>query len=165
MESGGLSVTLLPDPTLYDTDGGGINDGFETLNPEYGLDPLDRTDDLADLDDDGLCNMDELLHGTELDNPDTDGDLVSDGAEVQWGTNPLVADNWDWESDTDGDGMTLEVEYATRSNPFDAQSIGDTLRCIRKRTDRKRGSGAVAALRPRSYGSPLRGRASFNWPL
>lgn len=124
--NGGPAVVFYSDPTLYDTDGGGINDGFETLNPEYGFNPLDRTDDRADLDDDGLCNMDELLHGTELDNPDTDGDLVSDGAEVQWGTNPLVADNWDWDSDTDGDGMTLEVEYAARSNPFDAQSIGDT---------------------------------------
>ena len=43
-----------------------------------------------DLDGDGLTNDDETnIHGTDPNNPDTDGDGLSDGAEVANGTDPL----------------------------------------------------------------------------
>ena len=44
----------------------------------------------ADYDQDGLTNDAELtLYGTDLFNPDTDGDGILDGAEVAQGSNPL----------------------------------------------------------------------------
>lgn len=51
------------------------------------------TADLADPDQDGLTNHDEIvLHGTNPTLKDTDGDQLSDGAEVaNTGTNPLVS--------------------------------------------------------------------------
>ena len=42
-----------------------------------------------DSDQDGLSNDEELLYGTNPNNPDTDGDGYSDGAEVKSGYDPL----------------------------------------------------------------------------
>ncbi len=67
-----------------------------------GLADLDR-DGIADRDDpdidgDGLTNEEELALGTDPRNPDSDGDGLNDGAEVALGTDPL-------DPDTDGDGV------------------------------------------------------------
>lgn len=50
--------------------------------------------DTSDTDGDGLSNYDEIVvHLTMPNNPDTDGDLIPDGAEVgTTGTNPLTSD-------------------------------------------------------------------------
>jgi len=57
-----------------------------------------------DNDGDGLINKDELSQGTNLNNPDTDGDNLWDGDEVLvYGTSPLY-------KDTDGDGFNDDVE-------------------------------------------------------
>src|SRR5207249_2796918 len=45
--------------------------------------------DIGDADHDGLGDLGENVVGTDPSNPDTDGDGVLDGAEVQQGTNPL----------------------------------------------------------------------------
>ena len=42
-----------------------------------------------DLDNDGLSNVDEKKYGTDINNPDTDGDGFLDGDEVKNGFNPL----------------------------------------------------------------------------
>lgn len=70
-----------------DDDGDQLPDSFEI---GAGLDSLDPADAAADLDADGLSNLEEFLHGTDIDNPDSDGDGVSDGQEVANGRNPLV---------------------------------------------------------------------------
>ncbi len=52
-----------------------------------------------DIDGDGLSNSQESVAGTDPTNPDSDGDGLTDGDEVNiYGTNPLV-------QDTDGDGL------------------------------------------------------------
>jgi hypothetical protein len=58
----------------------------------------------GDDDGDGLSNMRELELGTQPDNPDTDGDGLNDGQEVnQYGTSPT-------QQDTDGDTLTDGAE-------------------------------------------------------
>jgi hypothetical protein len=80
---------LVDDLRLYafaDADGDNIPDDVEIAN---GLDPLDPADGAADLDGDGLTNADEVVWGTDLQNPDTDGDTAPDGVEVRLGLDPL----------------------------------------------------------------------------
>jgi len=50
--------------------------------------PEQTVESVDDPDHDGLNNMLELFFGTDPHNPDTDGDGVSDGAEVKRGSNP-----------------------------------------------------------------------------
>ncbi|MBK8001598.1 MAG: carboxypeptidase regulatory-like domain-containing protein [Verrucomicrobia bacterium] len=72
----------------------------------------DRDD--PDVDGDGLSNTDELARGTDPRKPDTDGDGRSDFAEINGtggpATDPLVAD-------TDGDGLPDGFELALSLSP------------------------------------------------
>ncbi|MFC1808363.1 C25 family cysteine peptidase, partial [Candidatus Omnitrophota bacterium] len=88
----GLMINLLGDPTLglyptavADSDEDGLSDDEEI---EAGTDPND-----PDSDDDGLIDGDEVnTHGTDPLNPDSDGDGVNDGDEVEDGTDPIEGD-------------------------------------------------------------------------
>ncbi|MCB9690333.1 MAG: DUF11 domain-containing protein [Alphaproteobacteria bacterium] len=104
-------------PTSTDTDGAGISDGAEVIG---GTDPLDVLDDdpEADRDDDGLTDLEELEIGSNPSFPDTDGDGLTDGAEVvTYGTDPLV-------TDTDGGGAEDGVEVAQGTDPLDPSDDG-----------------------------------------
>lgn len=75
-----------------------------------------------DSDCDGLSNRTERRLGTNRRIADTDGDGLSDGAEVlQVGTNPLDAD-------TDGDGLDdgEEVEMGTDPENADTDADGES---------------------------------------
>ncbi|MBN1390799.1 MAG: DUF4129 domain-containing protein, partial [Candidatus Thermoplasmatota archaeon] len=128
-------------PLDPDTDKGGMIDGLEV---EKGLNPLDPDDDDDFLDSDG----DSLLNGQEKhdpalsyprssvdwdgdgindrrpnwQDPDTDGDGLTDGEEVLiHGTNPVL-------NDTDGDGLVDGVEiYTHHTDPLDQDSDDDGL--------------------------------------
>ncbi len=96
----------------------------------------------GDDDGDGLSNLKENTLGTDPNNPDTDGDGLSDGLEVnQFGTQPTNQDS-DGDTlkdgqevnelntspinpDTDGDSLNDGVEVANGSNPLKTDTDGD----------------------------------------
>jgi uncharacterized repeat protein (TIGR01451 family) len=72
-----------------------------------------------DSDNDGLTNSQELLAGTDPNNPDTDGDGLLDGIEVHtWHTNPL-------KQDSDGDGLADGQEINMGTDPNNPDTDGD----------------------------------------
>jgi outer membrane protein OmpA-like peptidoglycan-associated protein len=77
----------------------------------------------TDHDMDGLTKKVEKELGTDPDNPDTDGDGLKDGDEVNiYKSNPLNAD-------TDGDGLKDGDEvYKYKTNPTETDSDGDGLK-------------------------------------
>ena len=78
-------------PGSADSDGDGLTDGFEIA---YGFDPNQAGEALADVNGDGLTNLEEQAHGTNPTLADTDGDGVSDGDEIRiLGTDPTVDDH------------------------------------------------------------------------
>ena len=64
--------------------------------------------DTADSDGDGVTDEQEVLLGTDPNNPDTDGDDLIDGLEVKLGTDPLLPD-------TDGETVSpiTKKKYCT----------------------------------------------------
>lgn len=76
-----------------------------------------------DPDADELSMASELQAGTGPCNPDTDGDGLPDGWEVQHDHDPLVADS---SGDPDGDGLSDLEEYqaGTDMNDFDTDDDG-----------------------------------------
>jgi hypothetical protein len=93
-----LEISYGTNPLVMDTDGDGLKDGLEVTN---GTDPLD-----GDTDNDGLLDGEEVALGTDPKVGDTDSDGRLDGAEVDAGTDPLKFD----EPDTDGDGVSDKDE-------------------------------------------------------
>jgi outer membrane protein OmpA-like peptidoglycan-associated protein len=79
------------DPLKQDTDGGTVPDGLEV---ERGTNPMLASDDVkkefVDTDHDGLSDDDEInKYRTNPKKMDSDGGTISDGMEVERGTNPL----------------------------------------------------------------------------
>ncbi|MEW6990746.1 putative Ig domain-containing protein [Colwelliaceae bacterium 6441] len=72
-----------------------------------------------DNDKDGLTNEDEVIYGTDVDNPDTDSDTLNDGDEVHtYQTDPLYGDS-------DHDGMPDGYEVTHQLEPLVNDSKGD----------------------------------------
>ncbi|RYZ44279.1 MAG: hypothetical protein EOP49_27485, partial [Sphingobacteriales bacterium] len=118
-----------------DTDGDGMPDDWEMY---HGLDPNNPVDKDADLDEDGISNLDEFQYRT---NPtvisvvgpqglwvhlypgaDTDGDGIPDIWEWK---NALDFNNPDSNSDRDGDGLTNLQEWQLGLDPRDWDTDGD----------------------------------------
>jgi len=83
---------------------GGIPDSWVIA---HGLDPNDPAMPFEDPDHDGLTNLQEFQNGTDPNNPDTDGDGLTDGQEVLiYHTNPVLFS-------TDGTGISDGIEVQT----------------------------------------------------
>lgn len=81
--------------------------------------PQPPTAAASDRDGDGLTDDDEAALGTNPDDPDSDGDRLSDGDEVNtFGTNPLS-------SRTDGDHLNDGDEVDMGLDPLDRDTDGD----------------------------------------
>lgn len=114
MHEGSLGLAQLEIRLSGDADGDGLLDDWELLN---GLDPNNPLDALEDPDLDGLTTIDEFLRGLDPFDPDTDGDGLLDGDEVNvYLTDPLL---WD----TDGDGVSDGLEVQAGSDPRNDQSV------------------------------------------
>ena len=102
------------DPETSDYDLDGLSDADEFAN---GTDPTDPDSDGDDLSDGAEINT----HGSSPLNPDSDGDGLSDGDEV----NIHASDPT--KSDTDSDGFSDPVELNSGSDPDDDTSTPDIL--------------------------------------
>ncbi len=101
-----------------DGDGDGMPDDFELMN---GLDPGSAADATSDDDGDGLTALEEYENGTDPGSSDTDGDGLSDGAEID--TVGTLATEPD--SDRDGRLDGEEVAGPVVTDPLDADSDDD----------------------------------------
>ena len=71
---------------------------------------------IADVDEDGVIDADDVFPNDPAYALDSDGDGLADAWEQSFGLDPLVADDPD--SDLDGDGVTLLDEFTTGRSPF-----------------------------------------------
>ncbi|HEX2280611.1 MAG TPA: SpaA isopeptide-forming pilin-related protein [Thermomicrobiales bacterium] len=119
----GAEVTAATDPTLSDSDGDGFGDNAEVVNGTNPLDPASVPPGPPTVDTDGdmLPDALEAELGTNPGLADSDGDGLTDFAEVSFeqgsgtGTDPNL-------SDTDGDGVGDGAEVAGGTNPTDPTS-------------------------------------------
>ena len=99
----GTDLVSLDDPLLTQ-----LSDLFTQV-----FDPV-----MADTDNDGLFDIEEEIQGSDPNDPDTDGDLLKDGAEVYiYGVSPI-------NNDSDGDGVTDAVEVGMGEDPAVAGVFG-----------------------------------------
>ena len=100
--------------------GNGWTFTIDEANPEAVLDviyvPTGQPAEDPDSDGDGLSDNQEAEVGTDPGNPDTDQDGLFDEAEVAAGSNPLIYD-------TDDDGFGDNAEAAAGSDPNDPASV------------------------------------------
>ncbi|NJB72439.1 putative pyridoxine 5'-phosphate oxidase superfamily flavin-nucleotide-binding protein [Saonia flava] len=100
------------DPNNSDSDGDTIIDGQEIIDNTNPLDDCDSINgiplSISDCDSDGLTNSEEEALGTDPRNPDTDGDNILDGSEVNDQTNPL--DSCDSIGGTPLNGIACDIE-------------------------------------------------------
>ncbi|VAW89909.1 hypothetical protein MNBD_GAMMA18-497, partial [hydrothermal vent metagenome] len=110
-----------PGDELADSDNDGIPDVYEAVN---GLHPMIAGDAILDTDRDGLPNVDEFRIGSNINNPDTDGDGIGDLFEHNFiGLSPL--DETDIYQDFDRDGANNITEFLAGTYLDDSDSDND----------------------------------------
>ena len=120
----GAALTWYDAVYATDTDGDGI---IDTIEDQYDCLDKNRADGDQDPDSDGLSNTTEVDLGTNPCNPDTDGDGLDDGAEVNRLVQGQSAPTDPLDEDTDGDGITDGEEVVNQTDPLDASSKTDQI--------------------------------------
>lgn len=105
------------DPTDGDTLGTGMGDFYEAVFSDK-RSPWYPVGWKVDSDGDGLTDGEELYYGTDPANPDTNGDGLLDGVAVQLGLDPTNLD-------PDGDTLTNAEEAVMGTNPLLWDTDGD----------------------------------------
>jgi hypothetical protein len=100
----------------YDVDYNG--DGIPDKNDPW----LFSIDFQEDSDNDQLSNWLELIVGTDIFNPDSDSDSMTDGWEYNHGLDPLIDDSTD---DLDGDGLSNIEEFEILTEPDNVDTDAD----------------------------------------
>ena len=105
---------------VNDSDGDGLDDTWELTY----FNTLGDATGTGDNEPDGLNNLGEQAAGTNPTIADSDGDSLTDGAEVNThNTDPLVADS-DGDGIDDGDELSASNGYITDPNLFDTDGDG-----------------------------------------
>ena len=121
------SLTLV---NITDSNGNALSKGTFIINDDNNNNMADDweasygiSSPSADLDNDGLSNVNEYRNGTLPGNADTDGDGLPDGWEVNYGLDPLdpLGENGPG-GNLDGDGWTNIEEYRNGTDPTSASS-------------------------------------------
>ncbi|MFC1588798.1 FG-GAP-like repeat-containing protein [Pseudomonadota bacterium] len=101
-----------------DDDNDGMPDDFEIF---YGLNPINSSDATGNADADAYTNLEESLYGTDpnVTTFDTDGDGLPDAFEASIGTSHVNAD-------TDGDNLSDYAEVGYDGNPYQYTAGVDT---------------------------------------
>ncbi|RYD83400.1 MAG: hypothetical protein EOP84_07925, partial [Verrucomicrobiaceae bacterium] len=139
--------------SVIDPDGDGLTNDEEQM--VYGTNPNN-----PDHDGDGLNDGEEIRLGLDPRNPDSDGDMLRDDWEVEFGLNPLNPD--DAAIDVDGDGMGdwWELKYGLAGDRSDSYTwrigTGETAQEIFARARSLTQAGDYAALQQllEAYSSP-----------
>ncbi|MDE2997270.1 MAG: T9SS type A sorting domain-containing protein [Bacteroidota bacterium] len=97
-------------------DGGGAAGGMYEINVN------DGSIVLPDSDDDGLTDSQEVLYGTDPNDPDFDDDGINDGDEVAAGTDPT--DSSETPTDDDDDGIYDYADFCEGTDLPDAPTLG-----------------------------------------
>lgn len=111
-----LTFNITVFPLDHDADYDGIPDHVEL---EWGLDYQNPDDAELDPDNDTLTNLEEYQEGTDHDDPDTDGDGMDDGWEVDFETDPLNESSME---DPDNDGLHNLGEYLNGTDPQESDT-------------------------------------------
>ncbi|GAB4508818.1 MAG: hypothetical protein Tsb004_08120 [Allomuricauda sp.] len=123
----GEEILLGTEPYEADSDGDGINDGQEVDDNTNALDECDSIGGTpsagSDCDSDGLTYEVELDLGTDPNNPDTDGDTINDGQEVNDQTDPL--NGCDSEGGTAPGNAICDIEIGNSIISADNDGIND----------------------------------------
>jgi len=116
--------------TVYLADDVTIQETYSYVNSAF--ENMERADvGIQDSDEDGIIDYYEVVYGTDKDNPDTDGDDLSDFEEMMsTGTDPTLYDTdgngvWDGQEDFDGDGLNTLEEMFYGTSPWYSDSDFD----------------------------------------
>ena len=116
-----LEYAYETDSNSEDSDQDGLLDLFEIQNNLNPLSPVGQGEQLLDSDGDGLNNAQEQNARTNINDPDSDRDGLTDGDEVNtYSTSPL-------HPDSDGDELTDGEEVSRGTDPKTPDTDGDGL--------------------------------------
>ncbi len=135
-----------------------LNPAYDDINDSHWMAKVSIAynfyDLIKDSDGDGLSDEEEIALGTDPNNPDTDGDSLFDGDEIEkYKTNPL-------DPDTDDGGVNDGVEVIHGENPLDGDDdilsikVGEKL--ILRNIEFETGNSKISAKSARILGYALR---------